>query len=80
MISRIFFGGLIMFIGFSMIYPLLFDGISLGDTVLETTTYRGKFLREEIRTYETWDVIKDIFFFIIGIPILYFGFTFLKED
>jgi len=80
MISRIFIGGIFILMGFGMIYPLLFDGISLGDTVLETTTYRGKFLREEIRTYETWDVIKDIFFFIIGIPILYFGFIFLKGD
>ena len=66
--------------GFSMIYPLLFDGISLGDTVLETTTYRGDFLREEVRTYGTCDVIKDIFFFVIGIPVIYMGFLLLKND
>jgi|TARA_Y100001970_G_C14118299_1_gene794872 hypothetical protein len=73
MIVRILGGLFLLFCGYSCMYPLLFDGISLGDPILETTKYRGEILREEVRYYENWDLIKDIFSFIIGIPFLYIG-------
>tara|TARA_B100000945_G_C20363158_1_gene588208 strand:- start:48 stop:365 length:318 start_codon:yes stop_codon:yes gene_type:complete len=76
LVFRIFIGGFFMSIGLTFSYNLLFDEFSFGDKIITTTRYQGEIFRD-YGTYNIGYIIRDVVYFIIGIPFLYVGYTVL---
>tara|TARA_B100000029_G_scaffold227552_1_gene225348 strand:- start:182 stop:505 length:324 start_codon:yes stop_codon:yes gene_type:complete len=76
LLSRILLGGFLMSIGLTFSYNLLFDEFLYGDKIITTTRYQGEIFRD-YGTYDIGYVIRDVVYFIIGIPFLYVGYTVL---